>query len=114
MKKGFTLVEIIAVIAIIAVVTLAISYVLGNVYGDNTQILYETQVEAIRNAANQWAIANVFILEDTNSITLGELSKQGYITTEIIDPTTGKLFDENIEITINKDGKEYIILVNGI
>lgn len=90
-KKGFTLVELLAVIVIMAVIaTIGYASVSG-VIGTSKDSLYEQQVVQIIKAAKQWSIENINQLDSKTYVTLEELKASGNLSTIPENPKTGKL-----------------------
>lgn len=86
MKKGFTLVELMAVIAILALLA-AISYpILTGVLKDATISADESQAKLIEEAAKYWANDNSYLLSDevgdTYIVTMDDL-KEGYYLDDV-------------------------------
>ena len=108
MKKGFTLVELLAVIAVLALVA-AIAYpVVTNVINDMKESAAESQQRIVIDAAKYWVSENDSVLSDTvgdiytlNVSTLKEgeyitnadlrdLEKSNVINTACVKITTGE------------------------
>ena len=95
MKKGFTLVELMAVVVIIIVIGLIVFPIVSDTLKRGKENAYNTQVKIITEAATKWGISNPnrlpdFYSGDKVSVTLQELIKNGYI--EIKDES-GKLYN---------------------
>ena len=89
MKKGFTLVELIAVIILLAIVC-AISFpVVNNIISGTKQEAYNNQISLIVEAGKKWGIKNVdkLPLEGDLYITIKQLVEGGFIENgKIINP----------------------------
>lgn len=110
-QKGFTLVEILAVLVILALLATIIYPVVNTNIKKSKQKLYEAQIENILNAARNYASENIALLPTNDGesleppITLGFLEEKGYIEENLENPKTGEKFDKNLKITItNKKG----------
>lgn len=115
-KKGFTLVELLAVIIILSVVLLVVIPVVDSVVSGSKQTAYNAQIERIKQAASDWSISNAKYLpnEEGESITiyLGDLKANGFIAVDVKNPKTNKILSNNTTIVItNKDG-DYDFEVN--
>lgn len=108
MEKGFTLVEVLAVIAIIAILGLIVVPSVESIIKSNEDDVYNEQVELILHAAEDYAIENVFItylpqeIDEYKTISLGYLKTNGYIDIEINNPKTKQCFGNDILIKITK------------
>ena len=76
-KRGFTLVELLAVLVIIAVILLLIAPQILKKINDSKSSLYDTQMEEIKKAARVY-MSNLNI-DNTITISLGELKKAGLV-----------------------------------
>lgn len=94
MKKGFTLVELLAVIAIIVSLVLIISFSVAKGIKSSKEKLYESQINTIKSAANVWVVDNLddVKIEGCYYITLEKL-QDGYIDPDLKDPRTNKAFN---------------------
>lgn len=123
-KKGFTMIEILAVITILGVIALIIIPISLGVIDYSKQNMYDNQIGEIKNAAIMYVAENSSSNEELHTvgvehiITLQELSDLGFIDLPIKNPKSGKNFEAeclNIKITrqVNNTFK-YIILSNGV
>ena len=109
MKRGFTLIEVMAVITILAVIGLIAVIAVDKVIKDNNQKLYDVQVSNIEDAARTWGAKNIKYLPDndfeTISIPLLILKQEGLIDKDITNQKTGEKFFDDMYIDITyKDG----------
>ena len=86
MKKGFTLVELLAVIAVLALIA-AIAYpIVTGLISDMKENASESQKREIIDAAKYWAQDNSGLLSDTvgdiYTISIEKLKTDGYLTNE--------------------------------
>ena len=110
-KKGFTLVELLAVIVILAIVLIiAVPGVLSiiNKTKDNA---YDRQVDMIKNAAKNYVTANTITWSGENPkstlVTLDMLQTGGYLDKKIVDPRDKKeILCANV--LVSKDNKNKI------
>ena len=115
LKKGFTLVELMAIVLIVGIVALVIIPNIDRVIERHRQNSYDSQVRTIELAANNFAIDNINIntIEEDEFvyITLAQLKIGGYITDDIINPITRNPFSGETIIKISKVGNNFIFEV---
>ena len=104
MKKGFTLVELLAVITILGVIALIITPTVENSNKKIKQKAYEEQKEALLISLKDYRTSHLkyFVATDTISITLKQLKDSGYVDYDVKNPKTGKCLDNNITFKIEK------------
>lgn len=117
MKKGFTLIELTAVIVILGVISLIVIPLVDQSITQIKTDAYKTQIESIRTGAREWAANNIGILpaSDGDSLvkTLLELQQAGYVKTDITNPITKLAFAGTLEVTIINDNGNYVYAVGG-
>ena len=64
MKKGFTLVELLAVLVILGLLGLIVVPVVDKIIKDNRNNLYELQIKNIEEGARNWAAKNPLSLPE--------------------------------------------------
>ncbi|MBO5095602.1 MAG: type II secretion system protein [Bacilli bacterium] len=110
-KKGFTLIELMAVIILLGVLSLIATVTINNTLKENKESACEIQVGNIKAGAENWASKNVFDLPNENGgtviLTLKELKDAGFIDKDIKNPKTNELFDDSIQIKITKVDNSY-------
>ncbi|MGP4108310.1 prepilin-type N-terminal cleavage/methylation domain-containing protein [Virgibacillus sp. L01] len=97
-EKGFTLVELLAVIAILAIIVAIAVPTIGNVIGESEKKAHDANVELIKNAARLADVSGNYGKDDT--ITLNQLKKKGYLDEVPTVPGT----DTKYSGTVTKDG----------
>lgn len=113
MKRGFTLVELLAVITLIGLLSLIVIPVVDKIIKDNEEQLYETQIKMIEDSARSWAADNIFQLPSNNgevlTKTICELENSGFLEADVKNPKTEELFykDAVVKITKTENGYEY-------
>lgn len=116
MKKGFTLVELMAILVILSVLLLIGTSSVSKIVKENRQKLYQEQIEAFKDAAMVWSYANTNLLPtDSNSykITLETLKNDNLIKSNIVNPVTKEVFSYNDWICIFNINGSYIYEYNG-
>ncbi len=112
MKKGFTLIEMLAVIALLGILG-AISYpIVTREINKSKDNAYKMQIKYIENAAKRWGVKNnELLLLDGTSITVDvkTIKKEGFLeNTEIIDPRTNKVITGCVEIKYDIEYSQHI------
>lgn len=104
MKRGFTLIEIMAVIVILGVIGLIAVVSVDQTIKSNKEKMYEMQIENIEDAARTWAVDNIKYLPDDDSeaisIPLLVLKQSGIIEPDIKNPKNDTLFYNDMYIDI--------------
>ena len=67
-KRGFTLVELIAVVAILGLIALIVYPAIGSVIRNSRESAYNDQVAVIESAAKNWSIDNASTLPDNGTV----------------------------------------------
>ena len=111
--KGFTLVELLAVIVILGIVISIATPIVINVIDSSSEKLYEEQVQLIENTTEKWVIEHTGEVEREESfsrcVSIEELQAGGYISSsDVKDPKTGKPMNGCVKITYDVDHKQFI------
>lgn len=111
MKKGFTLVEIMAVIIVLGVIALIAFPSVNSMIKAGREDLYEEQLEEIKLASKKWAFNNTKLLPDNDgqsiTITLLQLKRAGYLPLDIRNPKTNELLSNGLSIVITYKNNDY-------
>ena len=107
MKKGFTLVEMLAVISLLALVALVIvpatEAVINGVKKDN----FEAQKETLISALKVWSADHVLNMPDDEGdyieTNVGQLKKEGFLEVEFKDPRDDKCINNILIIKIQTE-----------
>ncbi len=105
-KKGFTLVELLAVIVLLGVlIAIAVPSVLG-ISKSIKKKMYEAKVKTIEVAAEAWADDNKSDCESLESMRISQLIASGYLKA---DDNTGKILnpEDNVDMK-NDDISKYV------
>jgi len=112
MKKGFTLVEIIAVVTVLGILAVVGTVAISNILKSNRERSYDLQIKNIEQGARNWANRNVLILPDNEgdvvTLTLLYLKQEGFVEGDIKDPITEEPFPNDMLITITRKGNSYV------
>ena len=103
-KKGFTLIELLAIIVVISVISLLLIPVVTKNIRESKKNVYNNLINKMLVATTDWMVKNTDLLPDDGeniSITLGMLQSEGYISTDLKNPNTKKLFPSDMVININ-------------
>lgn len=111
-KKGFTLIEIMAIIILLSVISIIIYPVINNTISKSKDDLYDQQIEELVRLSNAWVAGNAIDLVPkegfTYDLTFEELATQGYIVEkDIINPKTGEVFPGCMKVTYNSVDSNY-------
>ncbi|MCI5678077.1 MAG: dockerin type I domain-containing protein [Candidatus Faecisoma sp.] len=94
-KKGFTLIEMLAIIILLSVIALITYPIINNVVSDSKDEIYDKQISELVRLSNTWVTKNMDSLEIKNGykyyLSFNELFEQGFVSKEdIINPKTGE------------------------
>lgn len=108
-KRGFTLVELLAVIVILSLLTLLTSTAVTKLVKDAKNDLNSTQIELIKSAAQTWGADNLTGLPEAGKcsyLTLANLKDYGLIDSNTKDLNTNEKFSEDLKIKISTKRNE--------
>lgn len=111
-KKGFTLVELLAVIVILAVVSVIVFPNISSIIISSKQTLHDDQIKDILVSGEKWATDNNKYLDkyhiNYTYISLSDLQNMGYLEKEEIkDPKTNTKMNGCVEISYNLENQKY-------
>ena len=109
-NKGFTLVEVLAVVALLVVIFLLIIPSVTRVLNRSKDTVYQKQINTILSSAYDWSLKNISNLPQMGKktfVTLSELKSNGLIDANIIDPDTKEPFPDDLVISIENVGTNY-------
>ncbi|MBQ9011122.1 MAG: type II secretion system protein, partial [Bacilli bacterium] len=96
MKKGFTLVELLAVIALLGVLAVIVAPAVNGSLQKSQNNLVEVQEKQIIKAAKDYYAEHLSELptgDITDTKTLSYLQTEGYLSISLVDPKTKKNYD---------------------
>jgi prepilin-type N-terminal cleavage/methylation domain-containing protein len=114
MKKGFTLIELMAAILILGVISLIAIPLVEQILTEIGNDSYTSQIKNIRAGARQWAAEDMNRLPEDNSnttITLLTLQQAGFVKKDLYNPRTKELFEGSLSIVIESKNGNYIYYV---
>lgn len=104
-KKGFTLVELLAVLVILGVVAVVCYPIVTRTINNSKNDLSVEQKNRIISAAKNYVAAN--IVDDSECVTVSELQTSGYLESgDIKDPAGGTLTG-GVQITWSDANNQY-------
>ena len=111
-KKGFTLIEIMAIIILLSVISLIVYPIINNTISKSKDDLYNQQIEELVRLSNVWIAGNAIDLVPkegfTYDLTFEELATKGYVVEkDIINPKTGEVFPGCMKVTYNSVDSNY-------
>ena len=109
-KKGFTLIELIAVVVIIALLSIIVLPTIINQFANKKDEISKLTSQLIIDAAELYASENH---EYNKIITLNDLIKDEKLESPVMDNKTGKEIPLSKQIKINKKGIACIIGIDG-
>ncbi len=109
-NKGFTLVELLAVVVIITLLSLLTVTSITKVVKSSKEDLYNNQIELIKSSAETWGADNIDKLPDAGEckyITVLDLKEYGLLDSKLMDSRTNKPISDNIKIKITSSNTGY-------
>ena len=112
MKKGFTLVELLAVIIILGILGLIVVPLVNETIKEQKEKLYNRQMETIESSAEGWSTKNSDkLVEDGTSIyvSITTLVQDGYLKkSDIKDPRNNKQMLGCVSISYDISYNQYV------
>ncbi len=114
-KKGFTLIELMAVIAIISLITIISIPVIKNIVSSQKQKEYNVLVDNIKSAAKIYISNNPDLLNNTSqgciqTVTIATLQDAKLLEKNLVDPINKTVIEatEHIDICVSGDEITYV------
>ena len=99
MNKGFTLVELLAVIAILGIISLIVVPAVDKSLNSGKDDLYKTQIKQLGKGVKDYYTEHLNELpkavNETSCKTIKNLQDDGYLPLNIENPKTGELFSSS-------------------
>ena len=112
MKKGFTLVELLAVIIILGILGLIVVPMVNETIKEQKEKLYNRQIETLESSAEAWSTKNTDkLVEDGTSIyvSITTLVQDGYLkNSDIKDPRNNKQMLGCVSISYDISYNQYV------
>lgn len=109
-KKGFTLVEVLAVFIILGVLFAIVFPAVNSILRKSNSTVSNVQIDKILDATYDYTLKNIKLLpdnDDTIFITLNELKSKGYIESDIKDVTINEEYPNDLVISVKNVGNNY-------
>ncbi|MFI3307880.1 MAG: type II secretion system protein [Mycoplasmatota bacterium] len=116
MKKGFTLVELLAVLVILAILSTIAMVSITSVMKQSQEKLLEEQIERIEDSAYLYMSTNVSLYTDEDLfLTVALLKQSGFLNNEaIIDPVTDEEMNGCVWVKYEEDINQYVFTYQSI
>ncbi len=109
-KRGFSLVELLAVVSILAIIAFIVSVPITKNIKEGNEKACRTQFETIIEAAKLWGNENIDLLPDNvnkkDTVTVETLKKEGFLVEDLINPATGEEISNDFVVFIEKTGNK--------
>ena len=115
-KKGFTLVELLAVLAVLSILLVIGTSSMARIIKKHKQDLYAEQIKSFEESAKDWGMKNASLLPADGSslkLTLGTLKSAKFVKEGIKDPITGEVFEDINYVCIFNTNGTYLYTYNG-
>ena len=99
-KKGFTVVELLAIIVVLGVIVVVVVPQIGGTVDSKKEGEYNKLIEMIETSAKVYHSYN----PSANKINIQTLIDQEYLTNDIINPVTGEKITGCVNVTKDSDG----------
>jgi len=109
-KKGFTVVEVLAVFIILGVLFSLVFPTVNNILRKSNSTVSNVQIDKILDAAYDYTLKNIKFLPDKDEtvfLTLNELKKEGLIESDIKDVSINEEYPNDLVISIKNVGNNY-------
>lgn len=110
-RKGFTLVELLAVIFVLGLLVAIISPIVTNLLNDSKESLRKNQIDTVITAAKRYMIDHPDLLPERNnvySVSINDLISSGVIENDkVVDPKTKKILDGCVVVRYVSNYNQY-------
>ncbi len=109
--KGFTLVELLAVIIILGLIALITIPAIGNIISDSQEKAYNEQIKRIEGIARNWSATNTNLLPDSGTyyLSLDTLKEEGLLKEEDLkNPKDKSTMNGCVAIEFDEQTNQYV------
>lgn len=110
-SKGFTLVEILAVITIIGILALIAVPTVDSIIKRGKEDAYNVQKQAVLAGLKNWAASKTLTLPTVNgetlTATIGDLKVAGFLEVEIRNPMNDLCFSNDTVLVVTRKNNNY-------
>ena len=109
-KKGFTLVELLAVLVILAILASVTTIAVIKIINNSRKELYDDQIKLIEKAADKWSVDNTDLIGKTTPycLSMDTLLRSGHIKKDtLVDPRDESEIDGYVKITYDSEYNQY-------
>lgn len=111
MKRGFTLIELMAVIVVLGILATISVISVDKIIKENKEETYKAQISTIEDAARTWGVKHIKELPDTDggaiSVPLLYFKNEGIVPKDLKNPKTNKPFNDDLYVNISYEGGIY-------
>lgn len=111
-NKGFTLVELLAILVILGLLAVIITPVVQKTLSANKEKVYEIIVEQIKDYTRDYLTKNTSVLPDdegdANIIKFIDLKKEGLLQINVVNPITGNIISNESFVRVTKKNNNYV------
>lgn len=111
MKRGFTLIELMAVIVVLGILATISIISVDKIIKENKEETYKAQIATIEDAARTWGVKHIKELPDNDggaiSVPLLYFKNDGIISEDFKNPKTNKPFNNDLYVNISYEGGIY-------
>ena len=111
MKRGFTLIELMAVIVVLGVLATISIISVDKIIKENKEETYKAQIATIEDAARTWGVKHIKELPDNEgeaiSVPLLYFKNEGIISKDFKNSKTNKPFNDDLYVNISYEGGKY-------
>lgn len=110
-SKGFTLVELLAILVVLAIVAVIITPVIQKSLKANKESLYNILIEQIEDYTKDYLAQNTNFLPEDNEISIikfEDLKKSGLLQINVSNPITGNIISNQSIVKVTKKSNNYV------
>ena len=111
-NRGFTLVELLAILLILGVIDTIITPVVQKSLKANKEKVYDVLIEQIKDYTKDYLTQNTSLLPDNDGdisiIKFIDLKKSGILQIEIVNPITGNIISNESVVKVTKKFNNYL------